>query len=496
MKTYADILNDLQNIQDEMKLEGDAVEINKRIAAYVYYHQQIDIVNAIRESSINSAYLMNSKIEHCMDNMYSVFRGTNPILTMNLILNAEFGYDKFDLVYNSNTFKLYAKEVISQHPTLPNLNGTYTPISVDFIVSSAEKITYCPADDENLLDDKKWPYYIDIKLDTDRLASNLSEHLFIYRLVNGEKQEVKWTRIFTEHSTSPVSDELLFVLTIPDYGIRIYKKGYFDYELDKDLHFEIIPYTTTSEVNLFDFEKITIPEGTLKSPSGYPQDELPDPNDTSLLEQVINIDDSGNLVESVENPELYQMILSKEIGRQDSATLAYQCNFSGRSSSSMISNNDILFLFSETFIDRILSCNFELDLESSSVIIYYTPNPNSTAITPNEKTDFVNKYDKYGIANSTIAIQEGNRVTRVVTLEYVSDGMTDITEAANNIIESYNNILGKELNQKELEGQFAKLQGVSYISSLTVSGLDSNETEKLPVSEYYDLSLTLRQIIG
>mgnify|MGYP003082633860 CR=1 FL=1 len=202
-----------------------------------------------------------------------------------------------------------------------------------------------------------------------------------------------------------------------------------------------------------------------------------------------------SLIESVENEDLYQMILSKEISRHDAATLAYQCNFSGRSSSAMISNNDILFLFSESFIDRILSCNFELDIDSSSIVIYYVPNPDANAITATEKSDFINKYDKYGIANNMLAIQEGNRVTRVVTLEYVSDGMTDITEQANNIIESYNNVLGQTLNQKELEGQFAKLQGISYVNSLSVSGLSLEQTEELEVSQYYDLSLTLRQII-
>lgn len=497
MKTYSEILQDLQDIQNELKLEGDAVEINKRIAAYVYYHTQIDITNAIRESSINSAYLMNSKIEHCMDNMYSVFRGTNPILTLNLILNAELGYDKFDLVYNSNTFKLYAREVISQHPTLPNGAGELTPIQIQLIVSSSDKIVYSPGKDARILSDRKWPYYIDIKLDDERLASNLSEHLFIYRQENENdaKEEVSWTRIFTEHASSAISDEQLFVLTIPDYGIRVYKKGYFDYNIDKNLHFEIIPYTTIDDINLLDFSKITIPEGTLKSPAGLTIDQLPDPNDTTDLEQVINIDETGNLIESIDNTDLYQMILSPNIERQNTATLAYQSNFSGKSSNTMISNNDILFLFSETFIDRVLSCNFELDLESSSIVIYYVPNPDANAITATEKSDFINKYDKYGIANNMLAIQEGNRLTRTVTLEYVSDGLTDITEQANNIINSYNNILGQTLNQRELEGQFSKLQGVSYISNLSVSGLNPDETEVLPKDSYYDLNLTLRQII-
>lgn len=496
MKSYNEILNDLQTIQDELKLQGEAVELNKRLAAYVFYHWQIDVVNAIREGSINTAYLMNSKIVGCMDNMYSVFRGNNPILKLNMIFNAEFGAGKFDLVYTSNTFKLYAKDVISQQPTLADTAGNKTPVELELIMSKSDKIVYCPKDDQKLLEDKKWPYYIDIKLPTNLLASNLSEHLFIYRVdEEGNKIEVKWTRIFTEHASSLTEEELLFVLTIPDYGLRVYKKGYFSLTADQNLYFEVLPFTTTEDINLLDVKKVSIPEGVLKSQKGYPQDQLPDPNDTTELEQVVNIDDSGNLILTVADRDYYQMYLSPEITRQDAATLSYQANFSGKSSSSIISNNDILFLFSETFIDRILSCNFSMNVEANAIYIYYVANTNAAAITPSEKTEFINKYDKYGLASSMLSIQEGNRVTRTVTLEYVPDGVTDISEQAGEIIEFYNNKLGQTLNPRELEGKINKLTGVNYVNSLQVSGLTDGQIEQLDVSQYYDLSLILKQVL-
>lgn len=502
MKTYEQILNDLQKIQDDLNLTGDAVELNKRIAAYVYYNFQIDVVSAVRERSLNTALLMNSKIAACMDNMYSVYRGKNPELVANIKFESNFGVDKFGLVYTSNTFKLYASEVYSFQPAISqdSVAGATKPTKIKLLVSSQDKLVYSFNDDKTLFKSTGWPYYIDIKLDTNVLASGLSENVFIYRKVDDPnlgtiKKEVKWTRIFTEHASSKESDELLFLLTIPDYGIRLYRKGgKLTESLLQNLFIEILPYTTIEGINLYDMKKINFSEGVLRSQNGKLPSELSDPNDTSELEQVVNVDDAGNLLNSGLDKNLYQMWLNPEIPRHEVQSLPYQANFSGYASPSMISNNDILFLFSEVFIDKILSCNFVANTTGDAIVIYYVPNGNADQITSTEKEAFLNRYDKYNLANSITSISEGNQVSIVVNVNYVADGTNDITSDVTAILNKYNNILGKVLKAKELEAQINKLNGVSYIESLTLEGVEGNSVE-LDKSEYFKLEVRLNQVV-
>lgn len=479
MKSYNEILEDLGKIAEDLRLTGDAVELNKRIAAYVYYHSQIDITNAVRERSMNTAFLMNSKIAACMDNMYSVFRGTNPILTANGVVTAEVGFNKFEEAYSSNTFKLYASQAYSYKPDTEDSNKIQ---SLQFIVSKEDLLDISL--NKASVDATSWPYYIDLKLDTKVLASDLSEHIYFYDEETGN--EINWTRIFTEHAASQESDRLLFVLTLPDYGIRIYRKGNFR-DNDK-IHIKVIPYSCIRDINLFDMRKVVIDGLTLRS-KNYQANR-----DDESYNQTINVSDEGDYKSSGLNRDNFKMWLYTEVARQDKESLPYQANFSGRSSASIISNNDILFLFSETFINRILSCNFEASPTGDQLNIYYVQNPNADEISDNEKSEFLNKYDKYSLANSVSAISEGNVVNLNIGITFVSNGSVSIAEDVKNICDRYNNKLGQTLNLKEFEAQVNKLTGVSYVESISVVG--SSETVfELAKSQYFNINVTLNQVI-
>ena len=78
MRSLQDYIDIYKNIAKNLNLQGDSVEVLAQMLANASYISEVENITYAQEASLEKATLMNSKIQHCMNDMYSVFRGSCP----------------------------------------------------------------------------------------------------------------------------------------------------------------------------------------------------------------------------------------------------------------------------------------------------------------------------------------------------------------------------------------------------------------------------------
>ena len=118
MISKEELRENLVQIASNNGISGESVDLLIDLITYSKYHEQFEIVNAIQENNLSTARLINSKIRMCMNVMYPVYRGKNARVKLNFINNTLINKNKFDILYSSNTFKVYAENSINLTPSI------------------------------------------------------------------------------------------------------------------------------------------------------------------------------------------------------------------------------------------------------------------------------------------------------------------------------------------------------------------------------------------
>lgn len=87
MKTLNDYINAYSDVAGRLGYTGESIKILIQLLANASYISEVENIVYAREASLDKAMLMNSKIQHCMNNMYSVYRGHCPrvVLSVNFL---------------------------------------------------------------------------------------------------------------------------------------------------------------------------------------------------------------------------------------------------------------------------------------------------------------------------------------------------------------------------------------------------------------------------
>jgi hypothetical protein len=519
------IKESLLAIAENHNYSGESVEILTDLASYILFYNQTEIANVAQESSLVTAKLLNSKIKACMDVMYSVYRGRNASISLNFKSNTLINFKKFDQIYESNGFFIYAEEPIFR-----------TSGSADEAKSVTGILCKSPKYEIELIISEKNKYYIDIAIDR-TILSNLSEDI----KVTIDDVEYQTTRNFYDHVNSSINldDGLdkLFILTIPNYGIRIFKRGYrtetkgwvlADKVTRNNLNIDILPtatsidklpvgagegpyiidgniyvwtdtklvehgyfrpntkvniqcfrYTVLADINSYEVPDIIIPGTEMVPFYGYMEDEK-----TPVREG----DDGRKLIE--------------EIPRESAGSLLYNANLSTRTQSQILSNSDVNVLFSEFFIEKIIISNNWYDLKTNWLFIFYIPRPINGDILPltiSSIHKFIECHKSYFITNEILPVCA---VLCIITVELrlYKNGSTDIMNEVKAIFDSYSNKLnsletyetigevitesinnengvgvevrlgGSFVNEKIIRAEINRIPTVAYIDDMVFSG--------------------------
>ena len=107
MKSKQNYIDIYRGIADGLNITGEGAELLIQLLAEATYISEVEHVVITQESSLEKCTLMNSKIQHCMNDMYSVYRGNCPRVIIRFRPTSYFDLKPFDKIALGNNYSVY-----------------------------------------------------------------------------------------------------------------------------------------------------------------------------------------------------------------------------------------------------------------------------------------------------------------------------------------------------------------------------------------------------
>ena len=478
MNSITQKVEKLRSIASSMGLQGESVEAIIQMLGYALHTSEVEHIAYTQEASLERATEINSKIQHCVNMMYSVYRGQNPRVIMTFSPKKRFTFNPGDLVAKASTFSAYylgywdneTKEFIESGVTIYPGGDSYSKTIICALSQYEVQDTWKISSD-NL-------FFHTVQKSKDRQFAKLSSDytLFISDTEDGEYAQVETTRRFSEHERL----NYFLDLTLPGFGVNIYyPKVYGDIITrrseysDKWLKIKIFENLSLSDINPGDLTGLMIP--------GSVPVETPD--------DIIRSFDSSDTISHTTKGLIYIY----ESGYDSMESIHYLANKNRYSGSYLTTNSDLSFLLSETFPNKIrqtdgVLCKF--DEGSNDIVLYYIPTNASLEITNSEKNKFIGEQGSYFITKN-IDIKRATRYNAKIILNLDLYTSSNLTEDIDNLLKKYQYKFGVNLGNKnnqtpdylEIKSLISKINEVKYISDMNIIYTDINNN----VLNYEDL---------
>lgn len=557
MRNLQDYINKYYTIAQNLGYTGDSIEVLVQLLANASYISEVENVAYLQESSLEKSSLINSKIQHCMDNMYSVFRGLCPRVVMKIRPTSYLTLKPFDLIQQSSSFSVYYLGYYKLIQPSSNSGDSNRPavdsniIDSSIIGSSSHRsgsdrsastvVDYSKLSDLDSLDSEKYPgefiysgvtlkpsvdtesyiiiclispkihqvdktvntrntYYVDCPID------NLSNDVLVK--VNGEQAEV--TRNFADHILKPT--KYVFDLTLPSFGSRIYTANYFS-TLDRTDRSDSVGIEVNTKISATYFEWSRLEDynqSELRRLS-YKGAELVGFNETWLTANMYSESSKGS-----------GLCFVKEVGRDDLNTIHYKANRNRYVNSMVRSNNDIGTILEENFPQYVKSggtsyvFNTLGNNSGSELKIYYIPKDESRLIPDTSDDpgkgvssieDFIEKEQAYYIITKNIKVLKGDRYTAEfnISLELYRNSTEDLNGSIGSILKStyerkFNTVFN-DTTIEEVKSLISKFSNIKRINSLGITFLNSRgDIVKMsdidPIISYFDISYNVSTLVS
>lgn len=495
MKSLQDYKNLFQNILNNLEIKGDSAEILKQLFAQATYISEVEHVEYVQEASIEKAVLLNSKIQHCMNEMYSVYRGQCPRVILKIKPTKILELEIFSKIITSNNFAVYYLGYYSEDDLTgegENQQNLDTPkAGGKFIYSD---VTIYPSVDEN--DDKTYTIIgalakevssAEVTANQDFITfldTDLSNDVIVYLRdsAGSTYQKTAITRNFSDH----VLSNKIFDLTTTDFGSRLFlinseaadsTTGLPDGS--KLLLATYLKYSLLSTYNNSELERLTMKGATL-----VPFDE--------------------NWIDSMGYPDETKpgVIYLPESPRDGIGTIHYKAYRERFTSSLFRSNNDIGALLESTFPDKIATNGTSTKTETenrdgiiiSNLHVYYIPE--GGRLSDEEIEEFKTERSPYYVEGDLI-IEPGVGLTIDMTLDVVLFRPGTIDYEVQDLVRQYENKFGvdfseipgeKNIELEELKTNISKISNVRWINGITLNIYDE-DGNKLSDDEIAALNL-------
>lgn len=393
MKTAKEYASEYRQIASNLGMRGDSVELLVQMLAHFTYTNGIDNLTTINEASLERAIQMNSKIQHCVEHMYSVFRGRCPRVILRFRPTKFFEFGIYDKVVSTNSFNLYYLGYLSDtsvnvrtglyNASLGQNGGlgfNYAPVTIQPSENGYYTII-CLAAKETVR--KRFSltanniYYVDITED------NLSEDEWvkISKINNGSLEYIDTTNEFNEH----LLNDRVFDLTLPNWGSRYYVPE--EYQTSNtNLDIEVFKYCTVDDLVSYDINNIKLQGAELVSIQGTDKN-------TTLISKLNEVADG--------------VILLPELERENISTIHYKANQNRYMNSIFRSNSDISELLKSVYPLKVKSTSFKF-LSANEVETEYKKSlakiPDTDLIIRSDITKYSNsdRYVDFEVNKNTI----------------------------------------------------------------------------------------------
>lgn len=460
MRTLQDYISIYREVAQNLNIGGDSVEVLVQLLANASYINEVENISYVQEASLERATLENSKIQHCMNDMYSVFRGNCPRVILKFKATKYFSFNPYEKIVSSNNFNIYylgyyqkGEEELS--------NKKRIPVETDFIYSKSSIAPGTEAIIIGLLTNEvvqdTWTVDDNNKYYVESSGSNLSNDMTLE--INGVDKTNTITRTFSDH----ILNGNVFDLTTTDYGSRLYFATLGDNEENSvttgtTISAQYFKFTILSEYNESELKKINIKGTELQA---FDEEFLESRGYSELSKGII--------------------VLS-EIGRDDTKTIHYKANRDRYVNSIIRSNSDLGTMLEEMFPEKIKSdgtnCIFQGSGLDEFITIYYVPKNENNLLTRAETGDFLDIRLPYFLINNknNVKISNGRRFTARFNLGITLSGFDtqDLDKEIELILGDYEYKFGVNLEtlKSEIYTRIGKLNKISSIDKFEVEYLD------------------------
>lgn len=481
MTSLQEYIEEFRDIGRSLGITGQSVEVLSHLLANAVFISEMENATYMKESSLEKCSLLNSKIQHCVDNMYSVYRGACPRAIIKFKPLKYMTLNPYDKIITSQKFSIYFLGYWKEGEGWIYSNKTYYPNETpEKIICLLAKETASISKEIN----SKNTYYVECTEDS------LSDDCYV--TIQGNK--VPRTRIFAEH----ILEHSVFDLTLPSYGSRLFFANYYKDTVERDSQ-EIMPMTEKSVIGATYFKYSTL--------DTYNEVEL----ERVKLQGGELVDfDEGELISLTggEDTEQYAkgLYYVEALSRDDSGTIHYKANRDRYVNSIIRSNSDIGVVLEETFPDRVKSGGtnyvFSTSAGFSSIDIYYIPINDNNLLKDDETKTFGEEKRAYYIITDVISVKKG--------VKYIANFNISI-DLFENASEDWMKLIGEEILKEgyarkfnvtfdsdtleEIRTLISKLSNVKKITQLDLTVMDENNVpyqgEINPEISYFDITFSI-----
>lgn len=472
MNSVTQKVEKLRSIASSLGLQGESVEAIIQMLGYALHTSEVEHVAYTQEASLERATEVNSKIQHCVNMMYSVYRGQNPRVIMTFSPQKRFTFNPGDLVAKASTFSAYylgywdeeSSEFIESGITLYPGGERYFK-TIICVISQYEVQDTWKISSDNL-------FYHTVQKSRDRQFAKLSSDytLFISDTQEGEYTQLKTTRRFSEHERL----NYFMDLTLPGFGVNIYYPRIYEDLVnrrseysDKWIKIKIHETLNLDDINPGDLGGLMI-SGSI--PVATPEDVIKSFETTDTR----SINSSG-------------LIYIKESGYDSMESIHYLANKNRYSGSYLATNSDLSFLLSESFPNKIrqtdgVICRFDEGV--NDIVLYYIPTNASLEITNSEKNRFIGEQGAYYVTKN-IDIRRATRYNAKITLNLDLYAINNLSDEIDSLLQKYQYKFGVDLGNPEnqtpdyleIKSLVSKIDEVKYISGMDITYTDINGVE-------------------
>ena len=493
MRTLQDYRDKYREIAQSLGYTGDSAELLIQLLANASYIEEVENIRYMEESSLSTAVLENSKIQHCVDMMYSVFRGTCPRVLIHFKPNKRVQFTKYSEIISSSNFKIYYLGFLDDSQIQPAEVGK---ITWEDIMKSENTFSAEPSSSNKeytivgLLSTGKEQngpititntngYYIEVP------ENNISNDVYV-TLGNGTNKNI--TRNFSSH----LLNGDLFDLTIPGYGSRLYFYGSGLETSDSNITFSYFPFTELSSFQDSELKRITLKDTELRPVSGSTSEE-------TTLERILRNSDLEEIAPG--------LVYIPEVPKEDLRAIHYNAN-KGRYTNAIVrSNNDLSYLLVQDYSGKVRSavCRYSSD---GAITIYYIPTSNNNLLSEQEKNDFKTSKQAYFVTTE-LGVEKANEITGVLDIDLVLKApISNLEEEIRKIVAEYEynfeytpylmdsakfnaNIKNKILSE------LSKIDNIRYVKDVvwTPDEEDEDNDTSAALRSYYKISLTINTTI-
>lgn len=495
MRTIQDYRNIYRNIANGLNITGDSVELLVQLLANASYIDEVENINYALEGSLEKCSLINSKIQHCEDNMYSVFRGRCPRVLLRFKPTKYFNFNPFDRIISSNSFSVYYLGYYKENSTeTGDERADILPVEEGFIYAPC---TVQPATNNETtiiigliapdIVEKTWSTTIGNTYYVDCSEKDLSNDMFVYMGGDDEPEYLSVTRTFSEH----ILQHKVFDLTTTDFGSRLYIADVLRSMEDSDI--------------TADDENTTDPNITLKARyfrysllSSYNTNELKKMSINGVQMMTFVSDDLENkkfLLKRGYEELAPGIVIIDEVSRDDVNTIHYKANRDRFVSTILRTNSDVGTILEETYPEKVMSggTNFifgPAGETGSQVTLYYVPNNLTNLLTDAEKNDFVRNKKAYYVTD-TINIEAGIQYTAVLSIDLELYQPQNVESDIKSILETFEKKFNIDLEDSKdnIRTLISKISNVKQVRELEITYLpigDSFDESELYINENND----------